>query len=339
MKLTMIEDGSGTKPAALLRSGAVLDLAAAAAAGFLRAGFPESLIQILDERYTFGNDVRRLVDDVESDVGDIGARLTRAQAFFDPQRLVYAPILRPGLIVSCGKAYGAHNAEMNTGIMEAPSAFLKSPNSITSHRRPIVLPLEAPDMVDFEGEFCCVIGRPMHNVEVEHAMEYVAGYTMANDVSSRRWVPAYLKERAGDPQKCADFWVLNIHHKQFPTFCPLGPVIVTADELGDPNDVHFTTTVNGKQMQSATTADLVFPIAHSLAYFSKIYNFEPGDVVTTGTPGGVGFGRTPQVFLREGDVVEVSCDGIGVLRNSVVAAARDSSTNDRPAHSSEVATV
>ncbi len=228
-----------------------------------------------------------------------------------------APVPDPSIVLSTGTAYRAHLKEMKVGAPQAPGGFLKNLASLTGTGCPIMLPPQNPSMVDYEGEFSCVIGRACHNVSVDEAMQYVAGYTIINDVSARDWVPGFLGAK-GSPMEVSRAANLNILGKQFPTFCPIGPALVTADEIPDPHDLQLTTRLNGEVMQSAHTGDLIFRLAETISYFSKWYRFSPGDVITTGSPDGVGYARNPQVFMKHGDVVEVEVSRVGILRNPVM---------------------
>jgi len=214
-------------------------------------------------------------------------------------------------------AYRTHLQEMGVPLPSEPVAFLKAPSSLCGSREPIRLPADHPEMVDFEGELAFVIGRPCHRVGADEALSYIAGYTVLNDVSARDWVKEALAAEQSRAQ-AVQTWDKNIRGKQFPTFTPMGPALVTADEIFDPNDLELETRVNGQVMQHANTRDLIFNVQHLLAYFSHWYAFQPGDIVSTGTPAGVGVGRKPPVFLRAGDVVEVRIAGIGALTNPVV---------------------
>jgi 2-keto-4-pentenoate hydratase/2-oxohepta-3-ene-1,7-dioic acid hydratase in catechol pathway len=230
-----------------------------------------------------------------------------------------APVPDPQIVLSTGTAYRAHLAEMKVGAPKEPGGFLKNAAAIIGTGSPIVLPPQAPGMVDYEGEFSCVIGRACHNVTADEAMAFVAGYTIVNDVSARDWVPGFLGAK-GSPMEVSRAAGLNILGKQFPTFCPIGPALVTAEEIPDPHDLQLTTRLNGKVMQSAHTGDLIFRLAETIAYFSRWYRFSPGDVITTGSPDGVGYARKPQVFMKHGDVVEVEVSRVGILRNPVMEA-------------------
>jgi acylpyruvate hydrolase len=319
MKLTMIDKEAGAAPAALLINGTLLDLAAASAASLVGGFTVRSVRDILDFRTGMLSAVRSLVERAEA--GDVGLldQLSSLGALQEETSVTYAPLLRPGMILSCGMAYREHMQEMGVAPPTAPTAFLKSRNAVNAHRKPIVLPARDPDLVDFECEFSCVIGRAFHDVDPEQALDHVAGYTMVNDVGSRGKVAEWLKSMSGDnPMDCVKLYAMTMLDKQYPSFCPMGPVVVTVDEFGDPNDVSVETRLNGKVMQSAHSSDLIFPLAFSLSYFSRWYRFEPGDVVTTGSPSGVGFAQKPPRLLRPGDVVEVSGSRIGTLCNPVV---------------------
>jgi acylpyruvate hydrolase len=320
MKLTMIEGKSSAVPAALLSDGTLMDLAAASSAGLLSGRSVRSVTEILDLENGMLATVRGLVERAEAGTGSLRDQLLSLDALHEERSAIYAPLLRPRMILSCGMAYREHMAEMGVAPPTAPTAFLKSVNAINPHRRPLVLPARDPDMADFECEFSCVIGRAFHDISPAEALAYVAGFTMVNDVGSRTQVPAWLKSMSGgSPLECVKLYALTMLDKQYPSFCPLGPVVVTSDEFGDPNDVTVETRLNGELMQSAHSSDLIFPLAYSLSYFSRWYRFEPGDVLTTGSPSGVGFARNPQRFLRPDDVIEVSGSRVGKLLNPVVA--------------------
>lgn len=228
-----------------------------------------------------------------------------------------APIPRPNMVLSHGRAYASHRGEMRRGGIaptgDTPVAFIKNTGSIIGTDEAIVLPPQCPDMVDFEAEFSVVFGASCNNVSEADAMNYIMGYTIVNDVSARDWVEiSRNSEWPGDRD-------MNRMGKQLPTFTPMGPAIVTKDEIPDPHNVNVRSTLNGKPMQNANTSDLIFTIPALIAFFSRWYPFEPGDVLTTGSPPGVGFGRDPQVFLKPGDVVDITVDGVGTLSNRVRA--------------------
>jgi 2-keto-4-pentenoate hydratase/2-oxohepta-3-ene-1,7-dioic acid hydratase in catechol pathway len=173
------------------------------------------------------------------------------------------------------------------------------------------IPAEAPDMVDFEDEFCVVFGRSCHAVKAAEAMDYIGGYTIINDVSARDAFPGLA--RATTPEEGRWAWTDMLLGKQYPTFCPMGPAVVTADEIADPEKLAVRTTLNGQLMQDGHTSDLLTGISELIEQMSQYFSFEPGDVLSTGTPAGVGMGRNPQVFMRAGDEVRVSVENIGEL--------------------------
>ena len=228
-----------------------------------------------------------------------------------------APIPDPGLVLSVGMNYHEHLKEMKTPVPAKPAAFTKSVASIIGSGESIKVPPSNPGMLDWEGEFSVVIAKPCHRVKAAQALDYVAGYTLVNDVSARDWVaPIFQAQGVMGPIHA---WEHNLLGKMFPTFCPMGPCMVTKDELPDPGKVRIETRLNGKVMQSASTDDLVFGVPELIEYYSQFYLFRPGDVITTGSPSGVGYGRNPKVFMKPGDVVEVEVKEIGVLRNPVEA--------------------
>jgi 2-keto-4-pentenoate hydratase/2-oxohepta-3-ene-1,7-dioic acid hydratase in catechol pathway len=227
-----------------------------------------------------------------------------------------APIPNPGMVLSVGMNYHEHLKEMKTPVPEKPAAFTKSVASIIGPDAPIRIPPSNPGMLDWEGEFSVVIGKPCHRVKAAQALDYVAGYTIVNDVSARDWVaPIFSATGVMGPIHA---WEHNLLGKMFPTFCPMGPVLATKDEVPDPANVKLQTRLNGTLMQDASTDDLVFSVVQLIEYYSQFYLFRPGDVITTGSPSGVGYGRNPKVFMKAGDIVEVEVQGVGVLRNPLL---------------------
>lgn len=210
------------------------------------------------------------------------------------------PLDRPGKIVCVGLNYLDHCRETNIPPPERPVLFTKFTTSTNDPTGDILWSGELTQEVDFEAELAVIIGRRCRNVSEEAALDFVAGYTAANDVSARDL-------QMGDGQ-----WVRG---KSLDTFCPLGPVLVTADEIGDPQRLAIRSTVNGQVMQNSHTGEMIFPVATLIAFCSQAFTLEPGDVLLTGTPHGVGFVREPRVFLQDGDVVVVEIEGIGRLEN------------------------
>jgi 5-carboxymethyl-2-hydroxymuconate isomerase len=187
----------------------------------------------------------------------------------------------------------------------APLVFAKFPSSVTGPADPVVLPAIAPDHVDWEIELGVVIGRPMRHTAAARALDHVGGYTVANDISAR-------DVQLGDGQ-----WTRG---KSFDTFCPLGPHVVTRDEIPDPQALVLRTRVNGETVQDSSTSEMLFTVADILSYCSASFVLEPGDVVLTGTPWGCGGFSSPERYLRPGDLLESEIAGIGALRNPVVPA-------------------
>jgi acylpyruvate hydrolase len=214
-----------------------------------------------------------------------------------------APIQRPGKIVCVGLNYRSHLAEIGDPTPEYPILFHKPATSIIGQEQPIVLP-RISRQVDYEGELAVVIGRRGKTIPEENALAYVAGYACANDVS------------AHDIEFRTSQWASG---KMLDTFCPLGPVLLTRDEVPNPGSFCLKTLLNGRTVQDASTSDMVFTVPFLISYISSLSTLEPGDVILTGTPAGVGCNQTPQVFLRGGDHISVQIDGIGVLANPVVA--------------------
>ncbi len=219
-----------------------------------------------------------------------------------------API-QPRNVFGIGLNYRAHAAETGAAIPEQPVVFMKPTTAVIGPGEPIPLPAacaHGPE-VDYEAELAVVIGRTARNVPASRALDHVLGYTCANDVSARRW-----QKQGGGGQ-----WVRG---KGFDGFCPLGPALVTADALPDPQALAVQCRLNGRVMQQGHTADMIFPVAELIAFLSRDTTLLPGTLILTGTPPGVGFARRPPVFLADGDQVEIAIDGVGRLMNPVRAA-------------------
>jgi 2-keto-4-pentenoate hydratase/2-oxohepta-3-ene-1,7-dioic acid hydratase in catechol pathway len=217
--------------------------------------------------------------------------------------------LQPVNIFAIGLNYRAHAEETGAALPEHPVVFMKPTTALTNPGDPIVLPAacEQGPEVDYEAELAVVIGRAGKNLSPEQALQYVLGYTCAVDVSARRW-----QKHGGGGQ-----WVRG---KSFDTFCPLGPALVTAQQIPDPQTLEVRCRLNGRLMQDGHTADMIFPVARLISHLSRDTTLLPGTVILTGTPAGVGFTRHPAVFLAPGDRVQVEIGGIGVLENPVTAA-------------------
>jgi 2-keto-4-pentenoate hydratase/2-oxohepta-3-ene-1,7-dioic acid hydratase in catechol pathway len=223
---------------------------------------------------------------------------------FDPARTrLAAPVPRPPKIVCIGLNYRDHAAESNLPIPETPTVFAKFQTAVTGHRHPIVLPKNSAKP-DYEAEFAVVIGQGGRHIPEERWREHVFGYTIANDVSAR------------DFQMATTQWMIG---KTFDTFAPIGPAIVTADEIEDPHNLDISLTLSGEVMQSSNTRHLIFGVPKLIAFLSSVFTLEPGDIISTGTPGGVGMARKPPRWLKPGDEVVVRVEGLGELVNPVVA--------------------
>lgn len=207
-------------------------------------------------------------------------------------------------IVAVGLNYVDHAREVELALPERPLLFAKWPNAVIGDGDEIVIP-PGVEHVDYEAELAAVIGARAKGVSVENALEVVEGYTCLNDVSAR-------VIQFADGQ-----WT---RAKSIDTFCPIGPRVVPRDEVGDPQALRIACRVNGETVQDATTADMIFPVAELVAFISETITLEPGDVIATGTPPGVAYGRPDPRYLRDGDVVEIEIERIGTLTNRVSAA-------------------
>jgi 2-keto-4-pentenoate hydratase/2-oxohepta-3-ene-1,7-dioic acid hydratase in catechol pathway len=214
-----------------------------------------------------------------------------------------APVPRPGKIICIGQNYLAHAQESNASAPPFPIIFAKYANSVIAHGEPIVIPA-AVEKPDYEGELAVVIGRRGRNIPEAEALDYVAGYMPLNDVSARDW------------QGRTSQWVLG---KTPDTFCPMGPALVTADEVPDVQNLSLRTIIGGEVLQEGHTSLMIFSVAHLIWDMSRVMTLEPGDVIATGTPAGIGAARTPPRWLRPGDVVRIEIEKVGVLENPVVA--------------------
>lgn len=214
--------------------------------------------------------------------------------------------LEPVSIVCIGLNYRRHAEETRAKIPQFPVVFMKGLNTLQHPGAPIQLPRHLrSDEVDYECELAIVIGKRCKNVPHSEALQYVLGYTAANDVSARDWQKGW-----GGSQWCRG--------KGFDTFCPLGPCLVTPDELGNPNQLAIRTTVNGEALQDWNTNDMIFDVPALIEFLSGSTTLLPGTVILTGTPHGVGMARTPQRWLQPGDTVSVEIEKIGVLTNPVI---------------------
>jgi 2-keto-4-pentenoate hydratase/2-oxohepta-3-ene-1,7-dioic acid hydratase in catechol pathway len=214
-----------------------------------------------------------------------------------------APIPRPRKLICVGLNYRDHALETGAAIPDVPTIFNKFATAVIGPGDDIVLP-KVSKSPDYEAEFAFVIGQGGRHIAAENWRKHIFGYTIINDVSAR------------DYQRATTQWLMG---KTFDTFAPMGPWIVTADEIADPHNVDVQLEINGEILQNSNTRELIFKIPELIAFLSSVFTLEPGDIVSTGTPAGVGVARTPQRFLRAGEEVIVRIAGIGELINPVVA--------------------
>ncbi len=238
------------------------------------------------------------------EIGEAGVALAQA-ALADSERIALAaitylpPVVRPGKVVALGRNYAAHAKEGGAEPPEFPMLFHKTHTSLNGHNRPILIPPTAEN-VDFEAELAVIIGKTCKNVSEADALDYVAGYACANDVTARDWQWRTSQFTTG---------------KMVDGFGPLGPYLVSADEIPDVQNLDIQLWHNGNLMQSGNTRMMIFSVAFTISYISQITTLEVGDVILTGTPEGVGYARKPPVFMQAGDEVSMEIAGVGRLTN------------------------
>jgi 2,4-didehydro-3-deoxy-L-rhamnonate hydrolase len=281
MKLVTFYNKSGTRIGAL-KGDCVVDLTA--------AGVADTMIELINMGATG-------LKKAASALKDKKAKLRKLSDI----RLA-SPIPRPGKILCSGINYKGHAEENpNAKMPSEPFFFAKMPSVVIGHDDVIAYPANTQQL-DYEVEFTAVIGKPLSRCAEADVMPALFGYTLLHDVSAR------------DVQFKDNQITLG---KNFDGFCPIGPCIVTADEMPRPDQVRLMTRLNGKTMQNGATADWIFPLPRLISFLSHVMALEPGDVVSTGTPSGVGLFQKPQVFMKPGDVVEIEAEGIGILRNKI----------------------
>lgn len=280
MRLTTFSQDSGCPEAGLVVEGRVLPLA--------RCGYPDTLLFLRGGERAIA-DAARL-----SASGEEGVPLGEVRQ--------HAPI-RPGKFICIGLNYRDHAIESGMEIPEIPTVFTKYENAVCGPGDPIILP-KVSQKVDYEAEFAFVIGKRAKAVRAADWEDYVFGYTCVHDVSAR------------DYQLATTQWTIG---KTFDTFGPIGPELVSKDEIPDPNNLRIRLDLNGQTLQDSNTNQLVFDVPALLEYLSAVMTLEPGDIVSTGTPPGVGMARKPPIYLRDGDICTVEVEGIGALKNPCVA--------------------
>jgi len=288
MKLAMLESGAGARVVGVFHDGGndrYADI------GALDSSLPKDLKELLSAPEGLARAAAAF------------QQACQRQSFLTGRLL--APIRQPGKIFCIGLNYRDHAIETGAEIPSEPVVFSKFASTIAGPGDEIVLP-SAAQQVDYEAELVVVIGRRGKHIAAADALAYVAGYMCGNDVSARDW----QKGRPGGQ------WLLG---KTPDTFAPTGPYLVTADEAGDPHQLAVTLRLNGNVMQESNTREFIFGVGDVIAHVSQLVTLEPGDLIFTGTPPGVGAARKPPVFLKNGDVVEVEIAGLGTLENRVVA--------------------
>jgi len=264
----------------------------------------ESLISDFGEKNVFCGAVKAPGDKIARRVeGNIFGEFNVTSQKLTVRKLL--PPVLPSNILGIGLNYKRHADETGIIYPKIPVMFLKAAGTVIGPRDPIILPAAGPDQVDFEAELAIVIKKKAKNVPVDEAGDYILGYTCANDVSARDWQIKKQKTQ----------WARG---KSFDTFCPLGPCLVTADEIPDIGGLSIQSDINGKIYQDSNTSDMIFDVFTIVSNLSQSLTLFPGTLILTGTPDGVGFTRIPPVFLRHGDVVTVSIEKIGKLINPVI---------------------
>lgn len=281
MKLIRFGAINEEKPGVLLADGTKIDVSAFG--------------QDYDEAFFGSNGINKLQ-------AWLGANQNNCPVIGDDVR-VGSPLSRPSKIVCVGLNYAKHAAESGMDIPEEPVLFFKASSAIVGPFDPIVIP-KGSEKTDWEVELAVVIGQKASYVSEADALNHIAGYVLHNDVSER----AYQLERSGQ-------WVKG---KSCDTFAPIGPFIATPDEIGDPNNLTLWLKLNGEEMQNSSTSDFIFNIQHVVSYISQFMTLLPGDIISTGTPFGVGLGLTPPRYLQDGDVVELGIEGLGVSKQTCV---------------------
>ncbi len=294
MKLLQFQGGDGLKLGVKTNAG-VVDVAAAGEA--LDIDAPSSLIEVIEVGQPAIDAIQQVVDAAAG--SESGASWT-----LDEMGLQYGPaVADPGKIICVGLNYRRHAAETNMPIPETPVLFSKFDNTIAAYGDSVSLPPVAIQY-DYEVELGIVIGKPARNVSQEDALDFVLGYVTANDLSVR------------DLQTRTSQWLLG---KTLDNFLPVGPYLVTADEVGDPQLLGIKTWVNGEIRQNSNTGDMIFPVAEIISYISRYFTLEPGDLIVTGTPEGVAMGREDKPWLKPGDEVVVEVEKLGSLKNVMIA--------------------
>lgn len=298
MKLVTYERGG--RRVGLLINARIYDIENTASFLNLEGGYPSNIIELIRTRDL--GQLKRLARRIKE--LDKGTEELPLQCWASLEEVeLHAPVPRPGKIICLGLNYRDHAKEQDAKIPDKPLLFVKASTATTGHGQPIVIP-EGSGKVDFEAEFAFVMAREIKDADVADAQDAILGYTCMNDVTER------------EMQRSERQWFRG---KSPDTFAPMGPYIVTADELSDVTSLSVSSRLNGELMQLSSTSNLIFTPANIIKFITRTMTLEPGDIVSTGTPGGVGVFRDPPVFMKDGDTVEVIIEGIGTLSNPVVA--------------------
>jgi 2-keto-4-pentenoate hydratase/2-oxohepta-3-ene-1,7-dioic acid hydratase in catechol pathway len=288
----------------------ILPLAAAAAGAGVRLLESDSLLPFLQ-----GGEARRDVVALQGHVEQLPAAKREGLSLPASDVSLLVPIPSPSKLMLLAGNYAEHIQEGGDRAEERartfPYVFMKPPlTTLTNPGRPVRIPEVSPNYIDWELELGVIIGRQCRGVSESDALSYVAGYTIVNDISDRKFRP-----NPGRAPREKDKFFDWLHGKWHDTFCPMGPCVLPADELADPQSLKLTLKVNGQVEQDSSTAEMVFPVAAVVAFISSFVTLEPGDIISTGTPAGVGFAKNK--YLKSGDVMEAAIEKIGVLTNPV----------------------
>jgi 2-keto-4-pentenoate hydratase/2-oxohepta-3-ene-1,7-dioic acid hydratase in catechol pathway len=270
---------------------------------FNPADYPLNPLSWFDMEGPWFKKARDVFDSVERDLSELDRAKEKGWLVPASDAYWFAPVPRPGKLICIGLNYRDHAAESKMPLPERPVVFSKFSSAVIGPGEPVVLP-KTSQQIDYEAELAVVIGRRAKNVKADRAYDYVLGYTAFNDVTARDF-------QFGDGQ-----WQRG---KSCDTFAPMGQTIVTTDEITDPHKLSIRLTLNGQIMQDSNTDQLIFGVPQLIEFLSETITLEPGDVIATGTPAGVGFARKPPVFLKPGDEMQVLIQGIGGLGTPVVA--------------------
>ncbi|CAH0216057.1 2-keto-4-pentenoate hydratase/2-oxohepta-3-ene-1,7-dioic acid hydratase in catechol pathway [Pseudomonas frederiksbergensis] len=261
----------------------------------------EHVIDLESVKQTFGTDLKQAI--ANNRLAELSHEVLASQPRIPLAEVTFLPVIpNPGKVLCIGINYATHVRETGREMPTYPMIFTRFADSQTAHLQPIVRP-KASHKLDFEGELAVVIGKPARHVKQADALDYVAGYACYNDGSVRDWQKHTIQFVPG---------------KNFPNTGGFGPWLVTRDEIGDPQDLELTTRLNGEVMQHTSTSDMIFDVRALIEYCSTFTELAPGDVIVSGTTGGVGAFREPPVWMKPGDEVEIEISRIGILRNSIV---------------------